>query len=323
MLRSLFACFLLLLAACSPEKMPRYSTLQALRVLGLTLQSQGGNAAETSFNGTTFSPGIMEVTPVISDLHGGGRSLSFNLYYCLDPGIGLGAPPTCAGNASRVDFLSNQPLAQPTGDYATPNFTGSLTPIPINLNTATASVLPVYAARYAALTPMERFNGVSILVFFEIFPTLDSAEKVTTFKRLFISEGRTLNQNPVNAGIDITREDGSPLLPLPTTETFLKAVIPASDFETYSVMDSAGNLVTQTEGVEMAWFLTGPADIECSNDKDCTPDGFLALPRTLAGELNRFTPPKVPTPTDRSRILIGIAKDSRGGNTVRRFEQTP
>ncbi len=323
MLRLVSALFLFSLTACSPETMPRYATLQGLRVLGLVINSQGGNDAETGFNGAVFNPGTIEVTPVISDLYGAGRALSFSLYYCIDPGVGLGVPPSCTSNPSRVDVATDQALANPNNEYVTPNFTGSLSPISINLNTPTAGVLAVYSAKFASLSSVEKFNGISILVFYEIYPTASPTEKVTTFKRLLISNGRTLNQNPVNAGIDIQREDGTALLPFPSVETFLKAVVPASNLETYSVMDNSGNLQNLTESIEVAWFLTGPADIECSNDKECTTDGYLSLTRTLPEELNRFTPPQKPAPTDRSRILIGIAKDNRGGSTVKRFEQTP
>lgn len=325
MLRTLAATFVLCsILACSPETMPRYATIQGLRVLGLQIQSNGGNDSEVGFNGTTFTPGSIDLTPVISDLYGGGRPLSYNLYLCLDPGVGLGAQPTCSGNASRVDLETNTPIAQVgNGDYVTPEFTGALAPITVNLNTSLTPVLPLYTARFASLSSIDRFNGISILIFYEVFPTLSSEDKITTFKRLLISNGRALNQNPVVAGLDITREDGSALLPLPTVETFLKAAVPASNLESYTVLDNSGNPQPLTETVEVAWFLTGPADIACSNDKDCTTDGFLALPRTSPGELNRFTPPKVPTPTDRGRILIGIFKDNRGGSAVRRYRQAP
>ncbi|NDF15608.1 hypothetical protein EB061_09850 [bacterium] len=314
---------LLLLQACSPDTMPRYSTLRSLRVLALLINTQGANDSETGFDGTTFNPGTIEVTPVVSDLHGGGRSLSYNLHYCLDPGIALGAPPTCSGSPSRVDVATNALLSLPTGQYASPNYTGSLTPLAINLNTATASVLPAYAARFASLSAADRFNGFSVLVFFELFPTLDSSDKVTTFKRLVLSTGRALNQNPVTANFDLLREDGSAILPFPSQETFFKGQTGAADLESYSVLSASGGLQNLIETIEIAWFMTAPSDIACANDEDCTPDGFLALPRTTPGELNRFIPPKVATPTDRSRILIGIAKDNRGGAAIKRYEQTP
>jgi hypothetical protein len=318
MLRLIPALLLLSLTACSPDTMPRYATVQGLRVLGLNLNGTG-NVAETSFNGATFNPATLQVTPVLSDLHGGGRQLSFNLYYCLDPGVGLGAPPTCEGNATRVDVSMNTSFG-PSGTFTSPEFTGIPTlGLSIDLSTMPPAVLALYSARFTSLTSIQRFNGISILVFFEIFPTLSSSEKITTFKRLFISDGRVLNQNP-GTGLDLAREDGTSLVSFPSVETFLKAVVPASNLETYTVQDSSGNPQTLTESIEVAWFLTGPADIECSNDKDCTTDGFLALSRTSPGELNRFTPPKVPLPVGRDRVLIGIVKDNRGGNAVLRVQ---
>jgi hypothetical protein len=318
MLKRIPALFLLALAACSPDTMPRYSTVQSLRVLGLGL-SGAGNEAETSFNGAVFNPASLQVTPVLSDLHGGGRALSFNLYYCLDPGVGLGAPPTCEGNASRIDVSQNAPVGT-SGTFLSPEFTG--TPalgLSIDLSAMPPATLALYSARFATLTSVQKFNGIAILVFFELFPTASPTDKITAFKRLFLSEGRSLNQNP-GTGLDLASEDGTSLVSFPTVETFLKAVVPASNLETYTAQDSSGTPQTLTESIEVAWFLTGPADIECSNDKDCTTDGFLALSRTTPGELNRFTPPKVPLPTGRERVLIGIVKDNRGGNAVLRVK---
>ena len=318
MLRLLPALLLFSLSACSPETMPRYATVQGLRVLGLGL-SGAGSEAETSFNGAAFNPSSLQVTPVLSDLYGEGRALSFNLYYCLDPGVGLGAPPTCEGNATRVDVSQNANVG-PSGTFVSPEFTG--TPalgLSIDLSAMPPATLALYSGRFASLTPVQRFNGIAILVFFELFPTASPADKITTFKRLFISEGRTLNQNP-GTGLSIALEDGAPLVSFPTVETFLKAEVPASNLETYAAQDSSGNAQTLTESIEVAWFLTGPADIECSNDKDCTTDGYLALSRTSPSELNRFTPPKVPTPVGRERVLIGIVKDNRGGSSVLRVK---
>ena len=317
MLRLIPALLLLSLTACSPDTMPRYATVQGLRVLGLNLNGTG-NVAETFFNGATFNPATLQVNPVISDLYGGGRGLSFNLYYCLDPGVGLGAPPTCEGNASRVDVSQNTTVGT-SGTFTSPEFTGSpALGLSIDLSAMPPATLALYSARFASLTSIQRFNGIAILVFFELFPTASPADKITTFKRLFISEGRALNQNP-GTGTSIALEDGSPLVSFPTVETFLKAVVPASNLETYTVQDSSGNPQTLTENIEVAWFFTGPADIACSNDKDCNTDGFLALSRTFPDELNRFTPPKTPTSLGRQRVLIGIVKDDRGGNSAIRF----
>jgi hypothetical protein len=157
-----------------------------------------------------------------------------------------------------------------------------------------------------------------MLIFYELFPTFDESKKITTFKRLVLSgSSKTVkNQNP--ASVDF-QQNQVHLGALPLTESSINAFVPPTSFETYSVMKPDGSLFTETETLETAWFLTGPSDVECSNKKECTSDGLFALSRSIPGELNVFYPPKAPLPTSRARILIGVAKDNRGGNTVTRL----
>jgi len=310
-----------LIAACSSETMPNYSVVQGLRVLGLNL-----DYPEVNFDGTTFStPGattLVQVTPVVSDLYGAGRSLNYNLYHCVDPGVGLGAVPTCAGNPTRVSVQSAQSVAA-TADFLSPNYTGTLSPVTLDLAAGTlgATISGLYSAKYASLTSIQKFNGFSILIFFELYPTSDESKKITTFKRLIVSGPmKTVkNANPstlnfINNGVNLNLTQA-----LPTLESSVDAFVPASDFETYSALDSSGNPTVLTESIETAWFLTGPEDIKCSKKKDCTPDGLFTLSRTVPGELNLFHPPEVSLPSGRGRVLIGIAKDNRGGSKVTRI----
>ncbi len=84
-------------------------------------------------------------------------------------------------------------------------------------------------------------------------------------------------------------------------------------------MDATGSTTTFTESIETIWFLTGPEDVKCSKEKACTTDGLFSLSRSRPGELNGFTPPESAVPSTRGRILIGIAKDNRGGSTLTRI----
>ncbi|MBU6152849.1 MAG: hypothetical protein KGP28_00980 [Bdellovibrionales bacterium] len=309
-----------LASGCGSEKMPKYSVLQGLRVIGLLT-----NPPEVGFDGvSTFTPASFNLTPVISDLYGAGRGLSYNLYHCIDPGIGLGAIPTCSGNPTRVNVAVAQIISSPSGSFeATVNRTGALAPISITLDPATlgAGVMTLYASKFQGLSTAQKFNGFSILIFFELYPTADESKKVTTFKRLIVSgPAKTIkNSNPsaltfLDGGTDLSSTQT-----LPTTKSSIDAFVDPGDFQIYPVMDSSGNTSSTTEVIETVWFLTGPEDVKCSKDKDCTTDGLFSLSRSRPGELNAFTPPSVSLPSTRGRVLIGIAKDNRGGSTLTRI----
>jgi hypothetical protein len=302
-----------LASGCAGEKMPKYSIVQGLRVLGLLL-----DFPEVGFDGvSTFSQANVTLTPVISDLYGGGQSLSYNLYHCIDPGVGVGAIPTCSGNPSRVDVDTAEPIAPSAGGFETSvNRTGATANITIPLSSLDPSF---YAAKFQSLTTTQKFNGFSILIFFELFPTADESKKITTFKRLIVSGPAKVTKNSNPSALTFLR-DGAPLgTSLPTVKSSLDAFVPAIDFQSYLFMDASGNTSSLTESIETAWFLTGPEDVKCSKEKECTTDGLFSLSRTIPGELNVFTPPEVAPPTDRGRILIGIAKDNRGGAKVTRI----
>lgn len=311
---ALTALALLLFSACSKGTMPKYSILQGLRVIALTLDQP-----EVEFNAAlqTFTPSTVQLTPVISDLYGGGRSLTYRLYHCLDPGVGLGAVPDCTGNPTKTDVATSA-IALPSGDYSAPNYTGAIAPVAIDLSLISAPAKAVYAARFGALSAAQRFNGYAVLVFFEIFPTGDESKKTTYFKRLVLSDSSKAAKNQNPSGLDF-RVSGVSITALPAAETGVDAFVPAAQAETYSSMNADGTLQSQTESIETTWFLTGPEDITCSKDKTCTPDGLFFLTRSKPGELNRFTPPSASVPATRGRVLIGVARDNRGGSVVNRL----
>jgi hypothetical protein len=130
-------------SGCGGEKMPKYSILQSLRVIGLLT-----NPPEVDFDGvSTFTPSTFTLTPVISDLYGGTRSLRYNLYHCIDPGVGLGAIPSCTGNPTRFDVEVARDVLPPYDTFEpNVNRTGALLPIPITLDLGTlgSSLMALY-----------------------------------------------------------------------------------------------------------------------------------------------------------------------------------
>jgi len=314
----------LIASSCSSDTMPKYSIIQGLRVLALQL-----DCPEVEYDGTNFTPPPacspaaahqVLLTPVISDLYGQGRSLSYRVTTCMDPGVGLGAIPTCEGSSTKILVDSNTIATHGPDQVIAPSYTGSIDPIAIDLGQipASASISSIYSASFGALTPDRIYNGSAILVFFELYPTGDESKKISTFKRLIYS-GATKTSKNLNPASLYFKVNGSALTTLPGAETKIDADVPSSSLEPYFAMKPDGTLTSETEAVETQWFLTGPEEIKCSKKKECTPDGLLELSRTRPGELNLFHPPEGALPTGRDRVMIGVAKDNRGGVRVQRI----
>ena len=306
--------FLLFLPACSTSKLPRYSIIQGMRVLALTLDQP-----EINYNGSTFTPSSVQLTPTISDLYGGGRSLQASIEWCLDPGIALGVTPTCKGNATRVVVGENQAITN-TATFLSPNYTGSLNPITIDLTLASQSIQSILSASFLALKPYQQYNGINFLIFYTLSPVSDSTQAITTFKRLVVSGSSKASKNQNPSGLSIQDSTtGIEMTSLPTIQTSLTAYVPASQAENYSEETTSGTFNSKTESIQTEWFFTGPSDPECSKKKECTSDGYFKLARSIPSEINVFYPPSAATPTTRGRILVGVVHDSRGGNSVKRY----
>jgi hypothetical protein len=303
-----------LLPACANEKLPKYTVLQGLRVLALQ-----ADLPEVNFNGATFSDTV-QLIPVVSDLYGSGRALKYNFQVCLDLGIALGAIPNCEGNPTQTILASNQSVTSATGSFKTPNYSGTVDPVSINLSTAfSVSALGIISSKFLNAATYEQFNGLNLILYYELFPDGDEALMVKAFKRLVFSSSAKAVKNANPTGLAIQDESGVEIIALPTVESKLQADLPSVSAESYSLMDDDGLISIKTERLETTWFLTGNENIADSKDKEKTTDGLFLLSRTLVGELNTFYPPQVSTPTARGRVLIGIARDDRGGITTKRY----
>ena len=304
------------ITACSNEKLPKYTVLQGLRVLTMVADSP-----EVQFNGATFTPATVSITPVISDLYGAGRALSYNLQVCLDLGIALGATPNCENNPTKTSLISGATVAS-TGasTFNSPNFSGTVDADTFNLNTApSASALAAIAAKFSSVAAYQQFNGLSLIVYYEVYPTADESQKVRAFKRIVFSSAAKAVKNANPTTLNILDESGGAVSSLPSVETKMKTSVGVGDAETYTIMDDENNTSSKTESIETTWFLTGPEVIADSKDKDLTPDGLFLFTRTFVGELNTFYAPQVAIPTARGRVFIGVARDDRGGSVVTRF----
>lgn len=308
-----FGLLLSLLAGCANEKLPRYSLLQGLRVMALV-----SDQPEINYNGAVFSPTTVNITPVVSDVYGAGRALEANIYWCLDLGISAGVNPSCDSNPSKVTLATAQSVAA-TATFVAPNYTGSLTPFAVDFSAGGSTALAAVASAYQNKSTAQKYNGFSLLVFYEIYPASAPSEKVTAFKRIVLSDSSKATKNANPTGLEIRLNGTEITSSLPTTETELEAYLPSTSAESYSFFTEQSLLISQTENIETTWFFTAPADIECSRKEECNTDGIFFLSRSRPGELNRFTPPTAALPTTRGRVLVAVARDDRGGQMVKRY----
>ena len=116
--------------SCSNSSFPSASQLGPTMILSLQLSPPEVNPGAT-----------VTLTPLVSDLNGGGRALTYTIEACPDPGIAQGATPTCDTSPNLVTVASNQPL---TG-LTSPTYTGTGPTASITVPSNTLDNQPSYA----------------------------------------------------------------------------------------------------------------------------------------------------------------------------------
>lgn len=250
------------LGGCA-KGLPDYFLLDSLRVLAI-------KASEPEVDpGTTVI-----LTPLISDVLGVGRTLTYTVQGCLDPGVALGATPTCDDDPDATTS------AAATFTLSAPQYTG---PAPDVSVTVPATILETR-------NPIDQANGVAYLVLYEI--QASETEKVTSFKRIIVSSRTTKNLNPSIASI---QSDGTDLAALSTVAQTLTPIFAAESAETYAVLSASGTSATKTEELTTTWFVD---------------QGAVKYARTDSNSSNTWTPPTTPTG---SPFLVVVLRDGRGG----------
>ncbi len=263
----------LLQASCADNDFPEYIELKELRVLALQAGSTG-SAAE-------YSPGdSVTITPIISDYFGGSRALNYEAFACVDPGLSVGAEPSCDGvpGAESVGSgTATTPATQRTGSSST---------FSVNIPST------LLDQRSAA----DKYNGVNYLVTYKLTA---GSEVVRSFRRILVSEtGKAgKNNNPQTTGI---LANGAALTTLPAGQVELSVSYPAGSVESYSAKKSDGSLASATESLTTTWFRT---------------DGELKFYRTVTTDTSTYTPPAA-APAGRQALIVGVTRDDRGGVTV-------
>lgn len=262
---------LLSLSACGTDTLPKFSKLEGLRILGLSAQ-----APETLPAG-----GAISVRALFYDRD--GRTLNYTASICTDPGVSVGATPTCSGATD---------VAQVAASSGTPG-ANRLLEVTINVPNIPATALDGKSAT-------ESFNGVGYLLVLEVV-SADGLDSEKAFKQLVVSDASkvTKNQNPSFNATGVLA-DGSAIVAMPTTAVTLTPSLVAGSEESYLFKVDSSVTVPLTETITVTWLAS---------------DGEFARTRTEGvTTTNRFTPPASAV-TGYTPVLVAIARDARGGVT--------
>lgn len=263
--------FLVLFISCTKSQLPEYNRLDSMRVLALKV-----NNPETSIAAS------VTITPVISDISGGGRTITYSAQACADPGIGVGAYPDCSGSTSILDLGTGTI----TG-LSAPNYTGAT-------NTFTFSIPTTV---FDGKTALETYNGIPY-IFLLSLKTNDGNE-VRSFKRIIVSTKSNKNTNPSLSNI---LSDGQPMTRLTDRTVSLKVSYSPSSEENYLTFNSDGGLKLTKEILVTTWFVS---------------QGSLGLFRTIGENENPFT---MNYSHNGPVVILGVLRDDRGGEDYIKLE---
>jgi hypothetical protein len=237
MKKSLFVLASLCLVACSKNDLPKYASLDRLRILGLAVNTpEIQNPAAGTIN--------VQMTPYLSDVTGTG-TVSLEVQSCLDTGVNLGAEPNCQGAATASSVQTV------VATFADPERTGT----PAGAITVP---LQVPANLLSSYSPSLQHNGVAYLI---TVKATRGSDVVRSFRRVLMST-KTPNVNPALSDLLV---NGNTLNSMPSGEvelSFTAATAP----ETYQWLTSDGNFQTQTEVYETTWFISD-GEIESPRSK--------------------------------------------------------
>ena len=286
------------LIACADSTLPEYNQLGGLRLLALKADTPEVAAGAT-----------ITLTPVVSDLptltQPGGRTLTYGVEGCTDPGVSLGATPDCTQIPDRTIWVAKG-TAIPSLASATSTYTAL----------APTFTVTVPATLLANRSTTDQANGVSYLVIYTLTATDTTSgmsESIKSVKRLIASTRTTKNSNPSLTGVladiqafqtylNAIAFSGSAFSAISLTPQFL-----AGSEETYTLQLSNGTTQTKTETLTTTWFYS---------------DGVMKRYRTASNDTNSWTSPSTaPTSGHTGMVFYVVVRDGRGGEDFLRFEK--
>ncbi len=266
-----FILLLTVLLSCGDDNFRKVEKLSGFRVLGIKASSP---EVTDSLVGTSVTLSL-----IVSDVNGGGRTVSGIVETCFDPGVGYGAEVSCDHdpNATTGPYSINFSGIGPDQPYSLNRYTGFVTypvDIPENLLTGRSS--------------RDQFNGVAYLT---IFTFNVDGETLKFFKRIIVTNrtGAELNSNPTAGNIQL---NGSDILAFPQSGQELSIGSSVPQTYTYRTVENIDE--TRTEEFQVAWYVS---------------EGELSLSKTYIDEATEYDGS---APTGDS-VVVAIVRDDRGG----------
>jgi hypothetical protein len=263
-----FILSLFLLWGCGSDDLPQVETLQGFRVLAIIADNP-----EVAPNTT------VNLSLLLSDVNGGGRTISGTWRACPDPGISLGAEPACQGvsgataaTSFSVDFTDTDYGSSYTGVDGALSF--SVT-VPSNILDNASTI--------------QQTNGKGYLV---VFRFNVAGKEVRAFKSIFVSNRTTKNSNPSSPTM---RLNGGALTSLPAVNDTL-TINNLTDEETFQAFFSNGTLATLTESYELAWYVS---------------KAKLSAGKVAEGDSVKFET----APQGGPFVAVVVVRDERGGTS--------
>lgn len=276
-MRAQLGVFLVLLLSSCGDELPKYFLLDKFRIVALIFDSP-----EVAPGGTG------NLTLVVSDPLGQGGAIQYSAVACVDPGIGLGATPTCEGNPTKSS-LGSGTIAGGSLTAAT-NFTDSIN-LGLAVTAPAAGVIFLDPQTGLLKSASEQANGVSYLVFISFRNSV--GESITTLKRLVVSTKATKNTNPAISAFLINGVDSSLVSSVGSPAIF--SFPPTGGSQESYVEQSSSGAQTKTETLDTTCFVSS---------------GLVSPSRIDIGETLIFSPA---SPIPSVQTWVSIMRDNRGG----------
>ena len=221
---------LFLFISCGNDKLKKVETLDSFRVLAI----ESATPSEIATPELTQGDGLkVKARAFISDVNGGGRTVSAVVDGCIDPGISLGAEVTCEGNPSKV-----------SASYSVDTST-----LP-NLNSGWggySAALAIPNSIFIGRSEREKYNGVPYIIIFNF--SVDNTV-IKSFKRILITNRTTLNSNPTLTAFLLNNST----LAKPNLNDYLSASFSGS--ENYNFILADNTVENRNETLTMAWYVS-------------------------------------------------------------------
>ncbi len=214
--------FLFIIASCGDDTFRKVEQLDRFRILGI----QASSPEVAPGGSSTLSLLIYDPAPRVN--------INGTVTTCIDPGISLGAPVSCAHDSTATPIVFN---------LNTSTFSGNQ-----GLGTNTTGAITVPAAIFTGRSTRERFNGVSYLAIFEF--DVDGAT-VKAFKRITATNRGSFNTNPTNPTLSLN--GGAITGPLQKGD---RLSLTTSSPQSFDFINVDGSTETRIEELQVAWFAT-------------------------------------------------------------------